>query len=68
MSLKQVHLAFVTAATLLALFVALQAFAAYRVEHSSAAGVATFAALAGAALLIRVEAAFLRRCRREGVR
>ncbi len=68
MSLKNFHLLFVTAATLLALFCAVQAFEAYRAAGTLMMAVASMAALAAAVLLVGVERAFLRRCREEGVR
>lgn len=68
MSLKNVHLVFIAAATLLALFCAVQAFGSYRNQGSMLAAMAAAGSLAVAAVLIRYEALFLRRCRAEGIR
>jgi hypothetical protein len=68
MSLKNVHLVFITAAAALALFCAVQAFGSYRDTGSMLSAVATVGALAVAALLVRYETLFLKRCRAEGIR
>lgn len=68
MTLKNVHLIFIAAAALLALFCAVQAFGSYRHDGSMLAAVASAASVAVAALLVRYEAAFLKRCRAEGIR
>jgi hypothetical protein len=68
MSLKTFHLIFVATAVLMALVCATEAFAVFRSEGEAPMGVLAVAAVAGAALLVRFEVLFLRRCRREGVR
>jgi hypothetical protein len=68
MSLKNFHLLFVATAVLMALFCAMQAFAAYRSEGQPAMATLAAGALAATVLLVRFEVRFLRRCRREGVR
>ena len=68
MSLKNVHVAFIGAAVLLALFCAAQAFGSFRDNGSVLSAVATAAAVSVAALLVRYEALFLKRCRAEGIR
>jgi hypothetical protein len=68
MSLKHVHLIFITAAALLALLCAVQAFGSYRDQGSMLSAVAAAGSLAAAALLVRYEAVFLKRCRTEGIR
>ncbi len=68
MSLKHFHLLFVTTATLMALFSAVQGFVLYRAEGQPIMGILSMAGIAAAVLLVRVEYLFLRRCRREGVR
>ncbi len=68
MSLKNVHLIFIAAAALLAVFCAAQAFDSYRDQGSMLSAVAAAGALAAAALLLRYQAVFLRRCRAEGIR
>ncbi len=68
MSLKNVHLLFITAAALLALFCAAEAFGSYRDQGSMLSAVAAAGALAVAAFLVRYETAFLKRCRAEGIR
>lgn len=68
MSLKNFHLLFVATAVVIALFSAVQAFAAYRSEGQIAMGALAAGAVAATVLLVRFEVLFLRRCRREGVR
>ena len=68
MSLKNFHLLFVVTATLMALFSAVEALAAYRAEGQGVMGVLAIGAVVAAALLVRIEVIFLRQCRREGVR
>lgn len=68
MSLKNVHLMFIAAATLLALFCAAQAFGTYREQGSMLSVVAAAGSLAAAAFLVRYETRFLKRCRAEGIR
>ena len=68
MSLRNVHLIFIAAATLLALFCAAQAFGSYRDQASMRSAVAALGALAVAVFLVRYEALFLKRCRAEGIR
>ncbi len=67
MSLRNVHLMFIAAATLLALFCAVQAFGSYRDHGSMLSAAAGAVALAVAALLVRYETLFLKRCRAEGI-
>ncbi len=68
MTLKNVHLSFIGAATLLALFCAVQAFGSFRDEGSTLSAAASAGSLAVAALLVRYETVFLKRCRAEGIR
>ena len=68
MSLKNVHVVFIVAATLLALFCAVRAFGSFRAEGSPMMAVAVVASLASAALLVRYETRFVRRCREQGIR
>ena len=68
MSLKNVHLLFIAAATLLALFCAVQAFGSYREQGTLLSVAAATGSLAVAAFLVRYEALFLKRCRAEGIR
>lgn len=68
MSLKNVHVVFITAAVALALFCAVQAVGSYRDDGSLLAAVAAAGALVAAVLLVRYEALFLKRCRAEGIR
>lgn len=68
MSLKNVHLVFISAAVVLALFCAAQAFGSYRVNGSTLSAMAAAGAVAAAALLVRYETLFLKRCRAEGIR
>ena len=68
MSLKHVHLAFIVAATLLALFCSVDAFVRYRVDGSPLVGLAALGALGLAAALVRYELHFVRRCREMGIR
>jgi hypothetical protein len=67
MSLKHFHLLFVITAVVMALFCAVQAFDVYRAGGHPAMGGLAAAALVAAAVLVRFEMLFLRRCRREGV-
>ncbi len=67
MSLKNVHVVFIIIAVLLALFCAVLAFDSFRTSGSPLTGLSALASLAGAGLLVGYEAAFLRRCRREGI-
>lgn len=68
MSLKNVHIIFIAAATLLALFCAVQAFGSYRDQGSMLSVLAATGSLAVAAFLVRYETLFLKRCRAEGIR
>lgn len=68
MSLKNVHVVFIVAATILALFCAVRALGSFRAGGSPVTAVAAVASLAGAALLVRYETRFLRRCREQGIR
>lgn len=68
MSLKNVHVLFIVAATVLALFCAVQAFDRYQTDGSMLAAVAGAAAVLAAGLLVRYETLFLKRCRLEGIR
>jgi hypothetical protein len=68
MSLKNVHVLFVVAATLLVLFCGVQAVGAFRTTGSAVMAGAAVLALAAAATLVRYELAFLRRCREAGIR
>jgi hypothetical protein len=67
-SLKRFHMLFVIVATIVALFCAAQAFASYRAERDVMMALLSVSSLAGAALLVRAEVLFLRRCREGGVR
>jgi len=68
MSLKNFHVVFIVAAAVLALFCAVQAFGSFLRDGSPLMGAACAASLGGAALLVRYEVLFLRRCRREHIR
>lgn len=68
MSLKNFHLLFVVCATVMALFCAVQALAAYRATGDGEMAVVAAGAVIAAALLVRVEAAFLKQWRSQGVR
>jgi hypothetical protein len=67
MSLKNVHVVFIAAATLLALVCAAVALQSAR-DSGSLTGVAAAAgALVAAGVLVRYETGFLRRCRKAGI-
>ncbi len=68
MSLKNVHIIFIAAATLLALFCAVQALGNYREQGSMLSVLAATGSLAVAVVLLRYEALFLKRCRAQGIR
>ncbi|MGC4083576.1 MAG: hypothetical protein QM736_16055 [Vicinamibacterales bacterium] len=68
MSLKTVHLVFVTAATMLALWCGAQALQAFRATGSPTMGTAVVGAILTAGVLVGYERRFLRRCREAGIR
>ena len=68
MSLKNFHVVFMVAATLLALFCAVQALGNFRASGSLLTAAACVLSRAAAGSLIRFEMLFLRRCRTEGIR
>ena len=68
MSLKNVHLIFIVAATLLALLCALLAFGRFQDGGSPLMAAASACAVLAAAVLAAYEARFVRRCRAEGIR
>lgn len=68
MSLKKVHVLFMVAATMLALFCAVVAFDNFRADGSPLMAAASAGAVGAAVLMVRYEAFFLGRCRRAGVR
>jgi nitrate reductase gamma subunit len=68
MSLKNFHVVFIVAATVLVVFCAVQALQQFLSTGSPGMAVAFAGAVAGVVLLVRYEALFLRRCREEGIR